>query len=127
MLTVGFVDNSEELEEIEELLPDAVRLACETGDLDTADALAGHAASLAVDSEIPHRQANALHCRGLLDRDGAQLLRAAARYHDASRPLLRAKAFEAAARCFVEADDRVEGQGCLHPGRGDLCLARCRR
>ena len=113
VLTVGFIGNSEELEEIEELLPDAVRLACETGDLDTADALAGHAASLAVDAEIPHRQANALHCRGLLDSDGAQLLRAAARYDDASRPLLRAKAFEAAARCFVEADDRVEARAAF--------------
>jgi DNA-binding CsgD family transcriptional regulator len=106
VLTAGFVDNTEELEEIEELLPDAVRLATEAGDLAAAKAWAGHAAALAADSEIPHRQANSLHCRGLLEHDPARLLRAAERYHDASRPLMRAKAFEAAAGCFVDAGDR---------------------
>ena len=68
-LTDAFDGNTEELEEIEDLLADAVRLATETGDLSTAQALAGHAAALAAESEIPHRQANALYCRGLLDHD----------------------------------------------------------
>jgi DNA-binding CsgD family transcriptional regulator len=113
VLTAGFLDETEELEEIEELLPDAVRLACETGDLDTANALAGHAGSLAIDSEIPHRQANALHARGLLERDAAQLLRAAGLYHEASRPLLRAKALEAAARCLVDAGDRAAARAAF--------------
>ncbi len=113
VLTAGFVDNTEELKEIEELLPDAVRLATEAADTVTAKALAGHASALAVDSEIPHRQANALHCLGLLEQDGARLLRAADRYHDASRPLLRAKAFEAAAGCFVEAGDRVQARAAF--------------
>ena len=74
VLTAGFADNTEELEEIEDLLADAVRLAMTTGDLDTAKDLAGHAAALAAESQIPHRQANALYCRGLLDHDAARLL-----------------------------------------------------
>jgi DNA-binding CsgD family transcriptional regulator len=106
VLTVGFVDNTEELEEIEELLPDAIRLATEAGDLAAARAWAGHASALAVDSEIPHRQANSMYCRGLLEHNGDRLLLAAERYHDASKPLMRAKAFEAAAGCFVDAADR---------------------
>ena len=69
VLTAGFADNKEELEEIEDLFADAVRLATEIGDLGTAKAIAGHAAALAAESEIPHRQANALYCRGLLDHD----------------------------------------------------------
>ncbi len=106
VLTAGIADNAEEIEEIEELLPDAVRLAVEASDLETARMLAGHAAALSVDSEIPHRQANSLHCLGMLEQDAARLQRAADRYHDASRPLLRAKALEAAAGCHVDAGDR---------------------
>jgi DNA-binding CsgD family transcriptional regulator/tetratricopeptide (TPR) repeat protein len=98
--------NTEEVEEIEDLLPDAVRLAAETGDTGTAQALASQAAALAAESEIPHRQANALYCRGLLDHDASRLLAAAERYDDAGRPLLRAKALEAAAGEFVESGDR---------------------
>jgi DNA-binding CsgD family transcriptional regulator len=105
-LTDGFEGNTEELEEIEDLLADAVRLAARTGDLTAAQALAGHADTLAAGSEVPHRQANALYCRALLDRDAPRLLTAAERYGDASRPLLRAKALEAAAGHFVDADDR---------------------
>jgi len=113
VLTAGFDDNTEELEEIEELLPDAVRLATEVGELETAKALTGHAASLAVDSEIPHRQAIALHCRGLVDQDAGRLLRAAERYLDANRPLLRAKALEAAARCLVSNGDRAPARAAF--------------
>ena len=109
-LTDAFDGNIEQLEEIEDLLPDAVRLAAETGDLDTAQAMAGHAATLAAGSEIPHRQANALYCRGLLDHDASRLLAAAERYDDAGRPLLTAKALEAAAERFVDADDRGQAR-----------------
>ena len=112
-LTDAFDGNTEEVEEIEDLLADAVRLAAETGDLGTAQALAGHAAALAAGSEIPHRQANALYCRGLLDHDAARLLAAAERYDDASRPLLRAKALEAAAGHFVDADDRGQARAAF--------------
>ena len=45
MLTAGFADHTEELEEIEDLFADAVRLATKIGDLGTARAIAGHAAS----------------------------------------------------------------------------------
>jgi DNA-binding CsgD family transcriptional regulator len=109
-LTDAFDGNTEEVEEIEDLLPDAVRLAAETGDQGTAQALASQAAALAAESEIPHRQANALYCRGLLDHDASRLLAAAERYGDADRPLPRAKALEAAAGEFVDADDRGQAR-----------------
>ena len=112
-LTGGFDGNTEEIQEIEDLMADAVRLATETGNLSTARALTGHAATLAAESEIPHRQANALYCRGLLDHDAPRLLAAAGRYEDASRPLLRAKALEAAAGHFVDAGDRDQARGAF--------------
>ena len=109
-LTDAFDGNSEELEDIEDLLPDAVRLAAETGELGTAQTLTGQAAKLAAGSEIPHRGANALYCRGLVDHDVARLLAAAERYEDAGRPLLRAKALEAAAGHFLDAGDRSQAR-----------------
>jgi DNA-binding CsgD family transcriptional regulator len=113
VLTAGFGDNAEELDDIEDLLADAVRLATKTGDLGTAQALAGHAVSIAARSEIPHRRANALFCRGMLDHDAHRLLTAAERYGDASRPLLAAKALEAAAEDFVRADDRGQARAAF--------------
>jgi DNA-binding CsgD family transcriptional regulator len=105
-LTDAFGGNTEEVEEIEDLFADAVRLAAETGDLATAQALADRADALAAGSEIAHRQGNALYCRGLLDHDAPRLRAAAERYDEAGRPLQRAKALEAAAEHFVDADDR---------------------
>ena len=113
VLAAGFAGNTEELDEIEYLLADAVRLAVKTGELETARALAGHAAAFAAGSEIPHRQANALYCRGLLDHDAARLLTAADRYGDASRPLFSAKALEAAAGEFVAAGDRGQARAAF--------------
>ncbi|HUK67680.1 MAG TPA: AAA family ATPase [Streptosporangiaceae bacterium] len=113
VLTAGFADSTEELDEIENLLADAVRLATSTGDLDTAKTLAGHAEALAAESEIPHRQANALYCRGLLEHDATRLLTAAERYGDAGRPLLSAKALEAAAGAFVSAGDRGQARAAF--------------
>jgi DNA-binding CsgD family transcriptional regulator/tetratricopeptide (TPR) repeat protein len=104
-LTGAFEGNPEEIE-LENLFPDAVRLAVRTGDLETAKSLAKQADALAAGSEIPHRQANALYCAGLLDHDASRLLTAAERYQEASRPLLAAKAYEAAAAEFLRADDR---------------------
>ena len=112
-LTDAFDGNTEELEEIEDLLADAVRLASQTGEASTAETLAGHAAALAAESEIPHRQANALYCRGLLNRDAPGLLTAAERYDDASRPLLSAKALEAAAEEFVRTGDRGQARAAF--------------
>jgi DNA-binding CsgD family transcriptional regulator len=113
VLTAGFADTKEDHDEIEDLFADAVRIATEIDDLDTAKALAGHAGALAADSEIPHRQANALYCRGLLDHDPTRLMAAAERYGDASRPLLSAKALEAAAGDFVRANDRDQARAAF--------------
>jgi len=112
-LTAGFAGNTEELDEFEDLLADAVRLATKTCDLATAHALTNDAAALAADSEIPHRQANALYCRGLQEHDATRLLTAAERYSEASRPLLTAKALEAAAGEFVSADDRGQARAAF--------------
>jgi DNA-binding NarL/FixJ family response regulator len=109
VLTAGLDGHTEELEE-QELLADTARLAAVTGDVSTARALADQATVLAADSPIPHRQANALYCRGLLDHDATRLLAAAERYDDAGRPLLSAMAMEAAAGEFVDAGDRAEAR-----------------
>jgi DNA-binding CsgD family transcriptional regulator len=103
-LTTWLHGNAEELEEIEDLLADALRLAVQTGDLRTAGSLTGQAEALAAGSEVPHRQANALYCRGLLDRDTGRLLAATEHYGKAGRPLLSAKALEAAAGMFLSGD-----------------------
>src|SRR5581483_12526379 len=73
-LTDAIGDNTEQVEDVEDLFADAVRLAAETGDLGTAQAIADRAVTLAAGSQIPHRQANALYCRGLLDQDPPRLL-----------------------------------------------------
>jgi DNA-binding NarL/FixJ family response regulator len=78
----------------------------QTGDPAVAKSLTDHATTLAAESPIPHRQANALYCRGMLEHDPHKLMAAAARYEDASRPLLQAKALEAAAIEFVATDER---------------------
>jgi DNA-binding CsgD family transcriptional regulator len=107
VLTAAFDDNPEDLGEIEELVMDAVRLALKTGDNATAKTLTGQAATLADGSQVPHRQGNALYCRGKVDGDADVLLAAAQRFVDAGRPLPRAKSLEAAAECLVEVEDRV--------------------
>lgn len=97
--------DTDDVEEIEDLVVDVVRLATETGDLARAHVFADQAATLAAMSEIPHRQVNALYCRGLLDHDASRLLMAAERYEDAGRPLLRAAALETAAGEFTRAGE----------------------
>jgi DNA-binding CsgD family transcriptional regulator len=106
-LAEWFDKGTEELGQAEDLIADAVRLAVKAGELSSAERLAKHAAEFAEDSEIPYRQANALYCSGLIDHDAAKLLAAAERYKDASRPLLMAKALEAAAAEFLAVDDRA--------------------
>jgi DNA-binding CsgD family transcriptional regulator len=107
LLKATFDANADDLGEIEDLLGDAVRLGLKTGDKGTAEMLTEQADLLSLGSEIPQRQANALYCRGLLDRDATTLLAAAQRYLDAGRPLFRAKALEGAAQVLVENDDPV--------------------
>ena len=112
-LTEAFDGNTEEVQEMDYLLADAVRLAIETGGLGTAQSLAGRAAVLAAESDIPHRHANVLYCRGLLDHDAPRLLAAAGRYDDASKPLPRAKALEAAVGEFVRVGDRDQARAAF--------------
>jgi DNA-binding CsgD family transcriptional regulator len=100
-----FDGDAEELDELEALMADGVRLAIQAGDLGVAQVIARRAAAYAAVSEIPHSQADALYCRGLLDHEASLLLTAAERYGDASRPLQQAKALEAAAREFVSTGD----------------------
>ena len=107
VLTAAFDGNPDDLGETEDLISDGVRLAVATEDRATAESLTRQAARLAEGSQVPHRQANALYCQGLIDRDAASLLAAAERFADAERPLPRAKALEAAAECLVEVEDRV--------------------
>jgi DNA-binding CsgD family transcriptional regulator len=107
ILTSAIDGNPDDIGEIEDLLVDAVRLAVKIGDTVTAKAVSGQAATLAEGSEIPHQQANALYCQGMVDRDSDVLLAAARRYADAGKPLPRAKALEAAAEVLVEAEDRT--------------------
>ena len=110
VLTAVFDDNPDDLGEIEDLLADAVRLALKVGHKDIAQTITGRSATLAEGSEIPHQQANALYCRGMVDRDAFVLLTAAQRYADAGRPLLRAKALEGAAESLVETDDKTRAR-----------------
>ena len=112
---VGEYDPSEQIdaEEMEGLLGDTVRLAIQVGDLAKAHAFASQATALAAESDIPRRQGAALYCHGLLDHDASQLLAAAERYNDASRPLHRAKALEAAAREFADAGDRDQARAAF--------------
>ncbi len=112
-LTAGLHGNAEELEEIEDLLADAVRLAMQTGELNTARDVTSQAATLADGSEIPHRLGNALYCRGLLDQDAGQLLTATEHYEKAGRPLPSAKALEAAAGLFLSSGDRVQARAAF--------------
>jgi DNA-binding CsgD family transcriptional regulator len=107
VIHAAITGSPDDLAEIEDLLTDAVRLALKVGDPGTAQAIAAQAGALADESQIPHRQTNALYCRGLVGRDPRALLAAAQRYAAAGRPLLRAKALEAAAECLVEAADRT--------------------
>jgi DNA-binding CsgD family transcriptional regulator/tetratricopeptide (TPR) repeat protein len=107
LLTPVISDNPDDLGQIEDLFPDAVRLAVKTADKVTAQALADLAATLAEGSQIPHRLATALYCQGVVDGDAGALLAAAQRYADAGRPLPRAQALEAAAQVLAEADDRT--------------------
>jgi DNA-binding CsgD family transcriptional regulator len=97
LLTAGVADNLEELDEMEDLLPEVARLAARTGSAEVAADVAIRAEALARQADIPHRRAAAAYCRGLLDDDPALLQDAADLFGDAGLPLLRAKALEAAA------------------------------
>jgi DNA-binding CsgD family transcriptional regulator/tetratricopeptide (TPR) repeat protein len=114
----------EELDELEDLLPEAARLAAVTDATDVLKDVATQAAALAQRSSVPHRLGVVALCRGLLSGSSSLLLLAAEQYGAAGRPLLQAKALEAAAgmladggdrgaarSAFVRADDIYDGLG----------------
>ena len=88
-------------DDFDDVLPEIVRLATAVGDPDTAWAITERVVDLAADSEVGHRIGAAAYCRGLVDDDGEELLRAATAYRECGRPLARAMALEAAAVAFV--------------------------
>jgi ATP/maltotriose-dependent transcriptional regulator MalT len=98
---------------VEDLLPDAVRLAVRLGDLGTARAAARHADALVARLDVPHRTAAAAYCRALLDDDPAGLLNAAEAYREAGRPPRAATALATAAVLFAERNDRVSARAAL--------------
>lgn len=110
VLVDGLAKCEEEVEQTTDLLADAVRLALMIGDTERAHALALRAEAVAEPSEVFHRKAVGLHCRGLVDNDPAKLVEAAGQYEKASRPLPRAQALEAA--------------GVAHADNGDVPAAR---
>lgn len=97
-LTRWLNGGTQEAGQAEDLLADAARLATQLGDEDTARAIAKQAEELAASSDIPHRQATALYCTGLLTADPELLRAAAVRYAAAGRPLQQGRALKAAAR-----------------------------
>lgn len=113
VLTDQVAGDVEELDEVEDLLPEAARLAAHTGTSDAAADVAQQAAILARRSQVPHRLGTAAYCRGLLEHDPFLLQHAADRYRDAGRPLLRAKALEAAAIRFATRGDRDAARGAF--------------
>jgi DNA-binding CsgD family transcriptional regulator len=112
-LTASIAANPDDPVETEDLFGDVVRLALKAGDRAVARTVTGSATEYAGGTGIPHRQANALYCRGMVDRDPVTLLAAAERYGDAGRPFPRARALEAAADCLAEAGDLARAQQAL--------------
>jgi DNA-binding CsgD family transcriptional regulator/tetratricopeptide (TPR) repeat protein len=105
--------DAEELDEMEELLPVAARLAAGTGAAGVADDVVGQAERLARRSRVPHRLAAADYCRGMRDGDPALLLAAAEQYEAARRPLLVAEALEAAGDRLAGRGERTEARAAL--------------
>ncbi len=111
--TAAFEAHADDLGATEELFSDAIRLALKLGDKATAQSVTAQAIKLAEGSVIPHQQACALYCKGMVDRDAFTLLASAQRYADAGWQLSRAKALEAAAGCLVAADDKTKARQAL--------------
>ena len=112
-LTRWFKNAAEVAGMLQDLVPDAIRLAMRLGDVDAARTVARQSIEFADSVDTPYLQANALYCRGLLAHDPALLLDAAERYRQASRPLLRAKALEAAASACARTGDEAQAQAVL--------------
>ncbi|HEU4422318.1 MAG TPA: LuxR C-terminal-related transcriptional regulator, partial [Pilimelia sp.] len=105
VLVEGLSATDEQVEVAADLLADAVRLAVTVGDRSAAQAYVRRAEAVSRASTVPHMQAIAPHCRGLLDNDAASLLEAAHLYETAGRMLPRAQALEAAGVALADAGD----------------------
>ncbi|MFC4852340.1 ATP-binding protein [Actinophytocola glycyrrhizae] len=104
---------TEELDEVEGLLPEAARLAERTGATTVLVEVAARAAELAGRGQVPHRLGSAAYCRGLVDRSPALLLVAADRFVGAGRPLAAAKALEEAALLTADQGDRAAARAAF--------------
>lgn len=107
ILLAGLAGHAEELEEIAGLLPDAVRIAVDLGELDRAAKVLGHIERIAAQAETPHYAADVEYCRGLVYGDAATLLAAEAQYLELGRVLSRAAAAVAAGEVLAVAGDRA--------------------
>ncbi|MEN3307497.1 MAG: hypothetical protein V7603_3699, partial [Micromonosporaceae bacterium] len=111
VLMEGLSESAEEMEEAGDLLADAVRLALLVGERDVAAGLVKRAEDMARVSNVPHWQAVAPHCRGLLDNDPQPLLNAADCYEASGRLLPRAQALEAAGVALADRGDIAGARG----------------
>lgn len=109
-LLTSLTAEGEELDEMEELLPEAMRLAVECNDDEGAAHILRLADEAAARASIPHWLGTALYCRGLRNGDPQQLLQAAEHYLVSGRPLHRAAALDAAAGRFAELGERAEAR-----------------
>jgi tetratricopeptide (TPR) repeat protein len=112
-LTCWLDGGTQEISQVQDIVPDAVRLAVRVGDLSTAQAITTQATDFAATWETPSVQGNSLYCRGVLGHDAPLLLTAAERYERAGRPLLRAKALESAAAAHADAGDLDQARAAL--------------
>ncbi|MBM7773689.1 DNA-binding CsgD family transcriptional regulator [Actinokineospora baliensis] len=104
-------ETAQELEEMEDLLPETVRLALLLGDRTAAEYVAG----LAEKSEEPtaHRRGAAALCRGLIDRDPFALSKAAEHFLTAGRLFARGRALHSAAIAWAEAGDAAKARAAF--------------
>jgi ATP/maltotriose-dependent transcriptional regulator MalT len=109
-LMTALTSSAEELEEIEGLLPDAVRIALELGRSRTAEDVTDHVERIAKEAETPHYAADALYCRGLRDADATLLLEAESQFRSMGRVLSRAAAARAAGDAFAAGGARLEAR-----------------
>jgi DNA-binding CsgD family transcriptional regulator len=106
ILLAGLTHGGEDLEEIVGLLPDAVRVAVQLGQVDRARAVTAHVERYASHAETPHLTADVHYCRGLVESDAALLLDAEERYRECGRVLARAAAARAAGEVLIAAGER---------------------
>jgi tetratricopeptide (TPR) repeat protein len=98
--------STEELDELQDLLPEAARLAARINATTVLADVVSRAETFVQRSRVPHRLGTVAYCRGLLDGSASLLLVAAEKYGDAGRLLSQAKALEAAAVSLAEQGDR---------------------